>query len=518
MTTKAKRGQVAQAAGLTPALQHKARSRRATGVALTETAVHTPARRNDLTPELKLMRVPIGALKSAPRQVRRGEKTQAAKLDASIAKFGQAQPVLVDVNNVIVHGHGVYEALRRAGAEDVSVICISHLSNAELRSLAIALSRTGETGVWDEDALKLEFVELMELGEDLVLTGFEVAEIDGLLLDPDDAQIEPGEVDVPQPPPTSRSGDVWRLGRHVLLQGDALNPESYRALIGSGETARVVLADPPFNVPNVGHTTSSRHHREFAMAAGEMSREQFAAFLGAWLENAMAYVVDGGVLLVFMDWRSIEILLAAGRELGLELLNIIVWSKTNGGQGSLWRSQHELIAVFKKGKAPHTNNVALGRWGRWRSNVWVYPGGSSIGSDARASLGGHPTPKPRALLEDALLDISDPGEIVIDCFLGSGSTLLAAETTGRTCRAIEIDGAYCDLGIERWQALTGEEAVLQDTGETFREVTARRAATHSARLSRDRHDADAEPAPMRTNLSGGETDENGAPFSAGERA
>jgi DNA modification methylase len=473
------RGRVAKAPGLTPTLHRKAKARRETGVALTETTVHTP-RRNDLTPQLKLTRVRIAALKPAPRRVRRSDKVQAGKLDASLAKFGHVQPLLVDADNAIIHGHGVYEALRRAGVEDVSVIYISHLSATQLRSLAITLNRLGETGSWDEDALKLEFAELMDLGEDLVLTGFDVAEIDGLLLEEDEAVAASDGVDVPQPPPTSEPNDVWLLGRHRLIQADALLTESYTALFSANETARVVLSDPPFNVPNVGHTTSSRSHREFAMAAGEMSREQFRSFLVGWLKNVTAHVVDGGLLLVFMDWRSIEILLAAGREVGLDLLNLIVWSKTNGGQGSLWRSQHELIAVFKKGRGPHTNNVALGRWGRWRSNVWVYPGGSSLGSEARAGLEGHPTPKPRALLEDALLDISDPGDVVIDCFLGSGSTLLAAETTGRTCRAMEIDGVYCDLAIERWQSLTGKEAVLQETGKAFRQVSAHRAGKRGA--------------------------------------
>jgi DNA modification methylase len=195
---------------------------------------------------------------------------------------------------------------------------------------------------------------------------------------------------------------------------------------------------------------------------------------GAWMEPAIARLVEGGLLATFIDWRSIEVVLAAGRELGLDLLNLIVWQKANGGQGSLWRSQHELLPVFKKGRAPHVNNVELGRHGRWRSNVWSHPGASSLGSDARDGLQHHPTVKPRALLEDAILDVTHRGEIVIDCFAGSGSTLLAAEATGRVCRAIEIDGPYCDLIIERWQSLTQQEAVLAATGEPFAAVTLRR--------------------------------------------
>jgi DNA modification methylase len=230
----------------------------------------------------------------------------------------------------------------------------------------------------------------------------------------------------------------------------------------------------PFNVPNVGHTTGKAHHREFAMAHGEMSHEEFAAFNQKWMGNAASVLMDGGLLTSFIDWRSIEIILAAGRGLDLDLLNIVVWQKTNGGQGSLWRSQHELLPVLKKGKTPHINNVQLGRYGRYRTNVWTYPGGSSLGSEVRAESDSHPTIKPRAMLEDALLDVTNRGDIVVDPFLGSGSTMLAAETTGRLCRAIEIDGRYCDVAIERWQRLTGCHAVLAETGKTFAEVSQRR--------------------------------------------
>ena len=250
----------------------------------------------------------------------------------------------------------------------------------------------------------------------------------------------------------SRPGDLWLLGRHRLLQADARDPASYERLMLPGEQARLVLTDEPYNVPNVGHVTSQAHHREFAMAAGEMSREEFEAFNRAWMSSAALYLVDGGLIGTFIDWRSVELVLACGRDLGFDLINIVVWSKSNAGQGSLWRSQHELLPVFKKGSAPPINNVELGRFGRWRSNVWCYPGASSVGSDAREGLAVHPTVKPRALLEDALLDVSDRDEIVLEPFAGSGSTLIAAEATDRVCRAIEIDGLYCDAIVRRWQA------------------------------------------------------------------
>lgn len=248
-----------------------------------------------------------------------------------------------------------------------------------------------------------------------------------------------------------------------------------------GEFARVVLTDPPYNVPNVGHVTSNPQHREFAMAAGEMSSDEFAAFIETCMRGSLARLLDGGLIATFIDWRSVELVIACGRSLGLELMNVVVWSKTNAGQGALWRSQHELLPVFKKGSAPHINNVEMGRFGRWRSNVWTYPGASSLGSDARDGLAVHPTVKPKAMLEDALLDVSDRDEIVLDPFAGSGSTLLAAEATGRVCRTIEIDSQYCDAIVRRWQAMSGEEAVLEETAETFAAVAARREREGDAR-------------------------------------
>jgi DNA modification methylase len=338
------------------------------------------------------------------------------------------------------------------------------------------LNRLGETGAWDPDALRLEFEELTVLGVDLVETGFETAEIDGLMLLDDDEDLAAGEAPAPQRIETAISslGDIWILGDHRLAQGDARDAGLYERLMLPGEVVQLVLTDEPYNVANVGHVTSNADHREFAFAHGEMSREEFARFNRQWMEAVLARLVDGGLFATFIDWRSIELVIACGRELGLDLLNVVVWVKTNGGQGSLWRSQHELLPVFKKGAEAHINNVELGRHGRWRSNVWQYAGASSLGSDAREGLELHPTVKPRLLLEDALIDVTNRGDIVIDCFAGSGSTLVAAEATGRRCRAIEFDGPYCDVIIRRWSAMTGREAVLEATGETFAEVEARR--------------------------------------------
>ena len=459
-----------QPSGVKNEIAARSRARRETQSALVEIGQCSgAARRNDLAPALRMETVEVGALRVTARNVRSTDAVQAAKLKASIKQYGVVKPIMINGGREVIEGHGVLEAAKALGVELIPCIVIDHLDAAQQRMLRLALNRLGETGAWDFDELRLEFEELIDLGCDVIDSGFEMAEVDALLIEDADTEgeAEAEEATTPTGPPVSRPGDVWGLGRHRLLQGDARDPASYTQLMQPGEFARLVLTDVPYNVRIGGNVTSNAGHREFAMATGEMSPADFAAFLRDGLAAALPHVVDGGLLASCIDWRSVDVLIGCGRDLGLELLNLIVWAKTNAGQGSLWRSQHELIPVFKKGAASHVNNVELGRHGRWRSNLWTYAGASSLGSEAREGLAVHPTVKPRAMLEDALLDVSHRDEIVIDPFVGSGSTLLAAEATGRVCRAIEIDGPYCDVVIRRWQELTGEAAVHEQTGESF---------------------------------------------------
>ena len=466
--------------GIVPALHQRSKARRITQKQLTAIGA-SAGRRNDLLPDLRIEYLSPTELRPALRRVRSHDPIQAARLDRSIIEFGMCSPIIINQDRRIIHGHGMWEAAQRAGLTHIPTITADHLTAGQQRLLGIALNRLGETAVWDEAVLAEELGELLELDEDVLVTGFELTEIDALLLLDSEEEHAGAETDEDALPElgertVSRPGDLWRLGNHLLLQGDALDAGSYQCLFPNGELARIVLTDEPFNVRIAGNVTGKKHHAEFAMASGEFSREEFFAFNRTWMHHCAEMLITGGLIGTFIDWRSVEIVLAAGRELGLDLLNIIVWEKTNGGQGSLWRSQHELLPIFKKGASPHINNVQLGRFGRWRSNVWPYPGGSSVGSDAQTHSNDHPTVKPRAMLEDALLDVSNRGEIVLDPFVGSGSTLLAAETTGRVCRAIEIDSRYCDLIIARWQALTGDAAVLAETGEVFVELAERRTA------------------------------------------
>jgi DNA modification methylase len=272
----------------------------------------------------------------------------------------------------------------------------------------------------------------------------------------------------------ARKGDVFELGSHVIVCGDATEPDTV-ATVMSGTKACLVLTDQPYNVKIAGHVTG-QDCREFVMASGELSEVEFAKFNAAWIAASIAHLCDGGVLGTFIDWRGYGSVATAAAGLNLIPLNLIVWAKTNAGMGSLYRSQHVLCPLFKQGKTAHINNVELGRHGRWRSNVWRYPGASSVGSDARKGLTFHPTVKPVAMLEDALLDLTNKNEIVLDPFLGSGSMLVAAEKAGRHCRGIELDPLYVDVALKRYQEITGAEVRLRETGENFEELRIRRSS------------------------------------------
>jgi DNA modification methylase len=318
---------------------------------------------------------------------------------------------------------------------------------------------------------------------DLALTGFEAAEIDIVLDAASDKTADAGPED-PQPehsaaPPVSHSGDLWLLGPHRLICGDACEPRFYETLM-AGEKADMVFTDPPYNVPVRGHVSGlgAVKHDEFAMASGEMDRIQFTAFLQSSLSQMAAHARDGAILFTCMDWRHMGELLAAGDEVGLELKNLCVWNKDNGGMGSCYRSKHELVFMWKYGTAPHTNTFELGQHGRYRTNVWDYAGVNTMKSGRADELAMHPTVKPVLLVADAIKDVSKA--IVLDPFGGSGTTIIAAEKTGRRARAIELDPKYVDVAVRRWERYTGKTAVLKATGETFEDVEAARMAANDS--------------------------------------
>ena len=426
----------------------------------------------------------VGDVRPNTRNARTHTKEQIRKIAASIEQFGFTNPVLIDGTRRVVAGHGRLEAAKLLGISRIPTIRLDHLSDAQIRTYVIADNRLAELAGWDEDLLALELQGLseLELDFDLEITGFETAEIDLLIesLDSEnetEAEDEPLAVDFAAPA-ISRLGDLWLLGDHRLLCADARDPASFERLL-KGRHARMVMTDPPYNVRVDGHVCGlgKVKHREFAMASGEMTEAEFVAFLKTVLGHLAGASVDGALLYVFMDWRHLFELLSAGREVGLSLENLCVWNKTNGGMGSLYRSKHELVPIFKFGRSSHCNNVALGKFGRYRSNVWDYAGVNTFRRGRGEDLSVHPTVKPTALVADAIKDCTRRGDIVLDAFLGSGTTLIAAEKTGRLGYGLEIDPHYVDTAISRWEKMTSKKAVHADTGLSLDALQQQRAAS-----------------------------------------
>src|SRR5262245_572495 len=431
------------------------------------------------TPDHRLATlVAVDQIEPHPHNPRTHSKKQIRQIADSIQAVGFAAPVLIDEDGVLLAGHGRLEAAKLLRLKRIPAVVIEGLSQARKRALLLADNRIAQNAGWDRERLAGELISLPELlladGLDLTVTGFEPAEVDGLLADFEDNSSDPADDIDPallSGPAVSRAGDLWQLGNHRLLCGDARESGQLGRLMGR-ERAHMAFLDPPYNVRvrDIGGRGQVKH-REFAMASGEMSTSGFTSFLTDTLANAGNVSVDGAVHFVCMDWRHIGELMAAGTAIYDAMLNLIVWVKSNAGQGSFYRSQHELIGVFRVGSAPHLNAIELGRHGRSRSNVWKYPGANTFRAGRIDDLHAHPTVKPVAMVADAIKDCTRRHAIVLDTFSGSGTTLLAAERVGRHARAVEIDPHYVDVAIRRWQAFTGRDAMHSETGRTFEDMT-----------------------------------------------
>lgn len=425
----------------------------------------------------------IDSLTLNARNARTHSEKQVEQLAAAIREFDFIVPIVIDRDGQILAGHGRLAAAKSLGLSCVPVITADHLSDAQRRAYVIADNRLAERADWDRSLLAVELQELSELDLtfDVELTGFETSEID-LLIEGQETEKTNEDEQVPEPPdntpPISKHGDHWLLGGHRIACGNSLEASTLERLIG-GEHAEAVFMDPPFNVRIDGHASGlgSVHHREFPMASGEMTEAEFTAFLQTALTSISKFCVDGSVLFICMDWRHLFELQTAARQADLSTLNLCVWSKTNAGMGSFYRSKHELVLVLKKGNAPHRNNIQLGQYGRYRTNVWEYEGANTLSRKRRAELALHPTVKPVALVADAIKDVTQRGDLILDGFAGSGTTIIAAHRTGRRCYAVELDPGYVDVAVRRWQAFTGEDAIHAETSMTFAEVTKTRAAT-----------------------------------------
>jgi len=426
-------------------------------------------------PSLVVQNRPVAELVVDPKNARLHPEKHVRQLARSIEAFGFNCPLLTDADNNLVAGHGRLLAVQTLGWTEVPVIRLEHLSPEQVMAYRLADNRLTDCSTWDERLLAEQLKVLAEaaLDFDLEAIGFELPEIDlriqGLEGMDDEPEATTPSFD-PAASPVSRVGDLWQLGGHRILCGNALEAESYDTLLGD-QRAAVAFIDPPYNCAISGHVcgNGSIKHDEFVMASGEMSQAEFTAFLAKALAGLKHASQPGCLFYVCMDWRNILPLSLAGEAQALELRNLCIWDKGCGGMGSLYRSQHELVFVFKSGQAPHTNNIQLGRFGRNRSNVWSYPGVNSFARETSEGnlLALHPTVKPVALVADALLDASDRGEAVLDSFLGSGTTLIAAEKTGRVAYGLELDPRYVDVAIGRWQRLTGQQAVHVGLGLPF---------------------------------------------------
>lgn len=426
--------------------------------------------------DLQIEYVPTTALRPRDRNARTHSKRQIRQIEQSMREYGLVNPILVDDDNCIIAGHGRWQAAKGISLNAVPVVRLSHLSDAQKRAYVIADNRLAEKAGWDPEILAIEFQGLIELGFDVELTGFEMAEIDLILEDAEDAsrQLNTPDDEIPEPfagAPVSQSQDLWILDEHRVLCADARCKEAYKTLL-DGAKCDLVFTDPPYNVPIAGHVSGlgKARHAEFAMASGEMTPPEFTSFLTTALSLAAEVSRNGAIHYVFMDFRHIGELLHAGRVAYGQLLNMCVWNKNNAGMGSFYRSKHELVFVFKVGSAPHVNNVELGRHGRNRTNVWDYAGVNTFRVGRTDELAMHPTVKPVALVADAIKDASHRSDLIVDPFAGSGTTIIAAETTGRRGRALEIDPKYVDVIVRRWQLLTGKEAILEGTESTFEDI------------------------------------------------
>lgn len=444
-----------------------------------DTQANTNARNNgyatlrDLTPRP----VSVSGLKLLGRATHKHPPQQIRRLAECLKGFGFVLPILIDSEQRVVAGWALVLAARLLGLDEVPAVILSGLSKAELRTLRLALNRIAEDASWDREALSLEFSELLEINPqiELEMSGFEVGEIDSLL---DDGGISE-EDDLPEvkkgTTTVSQNGDLWILGEHRLLCGDALRSGSYAQLLGE-DKAGMMFTDPPYNVPVDGHVSGlgAVKHAEFAMASGELSSTEFEAFLRTSFGHAANWSVDGSIHYVCMDWRHQTEILAASKDVYSGLVNLCIWNKCNAGMGSLYRSKHELIYVFKAGKGAHINNVALGRYGRHRTNVWDYISQNSLNGSSKSKLPLHPTAKPVAMIADAIRDCSTRSALILDPFGGAGTTLIAAERTSRRARVIEIDPTYVDASVRRWEKHTGGSARLSSSNLTFGEVANQR--------------------------------------------
>lgn len=420
--------------------------------------------------------VPIDDITPSTGNPRKHNRHQRRKLKKLMKKYGFTSVIVIDAYGVIYAGEARWLIAKELGLKRLPCIRIEDLTEAELRAFRLADNRITDEAEWESPLLKIEFKELMDIGSDMELTGFDIPEID-LMLHCESADEQDSDEDSPAIPtqPVTQIGDAFALSDHRVVCGDTRDLVVVEQLM-QHERAYMVLTDVPYNMDISKIRGQGKHQfANFPMAHSELKPSEFSSFLNTAIGNLAQYSTDGSLHYIFIDWRHISELHHACHDIFTEQINLCVWCKNNGGMGSFYRSQHELICVYKLGKNAHINNIELGRYGRNRSNVWQYPGLSSFSKDRDSELALHATPKNVDLLHDAILDATHPNHIVLDGFLGSGSTLIAAQRAHRRCFGIELDPRFVDVTILRWQQETGDSAIHIASGLTFSQLADQRA-------------------------------------------
>lgn len=415
-----------------------------------------------------LQMVDIESIILRSKSLRKHSKKQLQKLKNAINKVGYVNPILLDEKYNILAGELRLFAAKELGFTQIPVIILENLTPEEIEAIRILDNRIAEDGEWNFENLKDEIEKLMKFDITFEDLGFDTVDYDEIFLIKNSGENKVHDADKEDEswldaniPTKVKTGDLWRLGDHFIFCGDSLNDKSFEILM-QGELAQIVVTDPPYNCKIKGHVCGlgKTQHEEFAMASGEMTDSEFAEFISKFMQNLVKFSCDGSLSYIFMDWVGVKLLLTQGKKHYSELKNIAVWNKKVGGMGAMYRSQHEMVPIFKNGKAKHQNHIQLGKNGRYRTNVWDYSGVRATNPTSLELLKLHPTVKPVAMLHDILLDSSSKNDIVLDCFGGSGSTLLAAERCKRRARLIEINPRYVDVSIYRWEKETGKTAKM----------------------------------------------------------
>ena len=415
-----------------------------------------------------LQMIDIALIIASNKSLRKHSQKQLQKLINAIKKFGFTNPILIDKKLKIIAGELRLLAAKKLGFCQIPVIILEDLTDEEAEAIRILDNRIAEDSEWNYANLQEVIENLGKFDISFEDLGFETVDYDKIFLNSDSEESEVKNSEQENAdwldaniPKKANLWDLWRLGDNFILCANSLLQKAFKILM-QGELAQIVITDPPYNCKIKGHVCGSGKikHDEFAMASGEMTEAEFAEFISGFMQHLVKFSFDGSLHYIFMDWRNINILLTQGKKYYTELKDIAIWDKGQGGMGSMYRSQHEMIPIFKNGEAKHQNHIQLGKYGRYRTNVWNYPGVRATNPESLELLKLHPTVKPVSMLHDILLDTSSKNDIVLDCFGGSGSTLLAAERCKRRARLIEIDPRYVDVCIYRWEKETGKTAKL----------------------------------------------------------